>query len=69
MTVDYVLFQVLEGERHTRKWVCIIRDEDHMRYWRSEQIVGESTENDDKVKDEVMDEAFAKFHADISSEL
>lgn len=67
MTIDHVLFE--STSCGMRSWICEIVDTESNQVWVVERIVGESMENDDKIKDEVMDEAFAKFHAYISSKL
>jgi len=69
MKIDHVLFEVLADELHARKWVCQITDEEKMRVWRSERVVGESSVNDEAAKSAVMDEAFEMFHRDVASEL
>jgi hypothetical protein len=52
-----------------RSWICEIVDIESKRVWVAERVVGESTEDDNKAKDEAMDEAFEKFHATIMAEL
>jgi hypothetical protein len=69
MKIDYILFEVPADELHARKWVCQIIEEEKMRGWRAERVVGESTLYDEEAKTAVMDEAFEKFYLDVTSEL
>lgn len=67
MKIDHVLFESISCGM--RSWICEIVDIESKRVWVAERVVGESTEDDNKAKDEAMDEAFEKFHATIMAEL
>lgn len=68
MKIDHICYE-LNKAGEPRKWVCQITETDgKQRFWRAERVVGKSSCHDEQAKTEVIDEAFAKFHADIASE-
>jgi len=67
MKVDHILYE--SNCTGVRMWVCHITECDGLRFWRAERAAGKSKHNDEKIKSEVIDEAFEKFHEEITAEM
>lgn len=67
MKTDYILYEVMPDGLYNRKWVCCITAEDNGKttlYRRERYVRNENPIDDERVKEELVNEVFDMFLSD-----